>query len=141
MEHVFMLILDLKNIYYRAGISTIDPIVSEIFNNRIAWRPFLKMKVADINVLQTALFMYKLNLNIIPDKFQSLFTKNNQIHTHHTRNANKYHLSNPKTSLAHNSIIHKGPDVWNSLPKYITQCTTLISFKSSMKKYLMSSYR
>ena len=87
------------------------------------------LKVADINLLQTALFMYKLNLNIIPDKFQSLFTKNNQIHTHHTRNANKYHLSNPKTSLAHNSIIHKGPDVWNSLPKYITQCTTLISFK------------
>ena len=38
-----MLILDLKNIYYRAGISTIDPIVYEIFNNTIPWRPFLKM--------------------------------------------------------------------------------------------------
>ena len=38
-----MLILDLKNIYYGARISTIDPIVYEIFNNTIAWRPFLKM--------------------------------------------------------------------------------------------------
>ena len=38
-----MLIIDLKNIYHGAGISTIGPIVYEIFNNTIAWRPFLKM--------------------------------------------------------------------------------------------------
>ena len=50
-----MLFLDLKNIYYRAGISTIDPIVSEIFNNRIAWRPFLKMAAtAHIGTLTVA---------------------------------------------------------------------------------------
>ena len=44
MEYVFMFILsDLKNTYYGAGISTIGPIVYEIFNNTVAWRPFLKM--------------------------------------------------------------------------------------------------
>ena len=44
MEYVFMFILsDLKNTYYGAGISTIGPIVYEIFNNTVAWRPFIKM--------------------------------------------------------------------------------------------------
>ena len=29
--------------YYGVGMTTIGPIVNEIFNNSIAWRPFLKM--------------------------------------------------------------------------------------------------
>ena len=38
-----MLILDLKHIYFVAGISTIGLMVYDIFNSTIAWRPFLKM--------------------------------------------------------------------------------------------------
>ena len=38
-----MFILDLKNRYHGAGITTFGPIVYEISNNSIAGRPVLKM--------------------------------------------------------------------------------------------------
>ena len=84
--------------------------------------------------------MYKFKINLIPANFKSFLNRNDQIHAHQTRSACKYHLVNPKTSLAQKSIKHRGPDIWNSLPNDIIQCTSLNSFKSSLKKYLMSFY-
>ena len=84
--------------------------------------------------------MYKIKLNIIPANLKSFFTKNSDIHSYETRNANKYHLSNPKTSLAQKTIKHRGPDIWNSLPDHITQCKSLNSFKYSLKNHILSSY-
>ena len=44
------------------------------------FKDFKLLKITDINFCQTALFMYKIKLNIIPANLKSFFTKNSDIH-------------------------------------------------------------
>ena len=57
-----------------------------------------------------------------------------------TRHSNEFHLNNPKQLLAHRSIRHHGPDTWNLLPESLKTCKTLFTFKTLMKKHLLSKY-
>ena len=99
------------------------------------------LKVKDINKLQTALFMFKLKNNLLPLTFNNLFTTNTSVHNYPTRNSQNYHLSNPKSLLAHRSIRHSGPDVWNALSDNLKSCKTKYSFKATMKRQMLSKYR
>ena len=42
--------------------------------------------------------------------------------------------------IAHTSIRHHGPDLWNALPDNITSCHNLFAFKARIKKRLLSVY-
>ena len=98
------------------------------------------LKVKDINILQTAVFMFKLNKALVPNSFKQMFISNKQIHPYYTRTCNNFHLFNPRTLRAHKSIRHRGPDVWHSLSNKIKQCTSLHSLKTNLKKELIASY-
>ena len=98
------------------------------------------LKVEDIHTYQTSIFMYKDTTNLLPRSFQSFFTLNTNIHSYPTRRSADFHLNNPKTLLAHKSIRHHGPDIWNSLPDTVKSRTSLHSFKASAKKYVLSKY-
>ena len=94
----------------------------------------------DIHTHQTALFMQKFNLKLLPEVFLNFFQHNANVHKYPTRHSQDFHLSNPKILLAHKSIRHNGPDVWNALPTKIKKCKSLCSFKSLTKKHLISQY-
>ena len=106
------------------------------------------LKINDINVLQTAVFMFKLNANLLPTTFDKLFSHNKNIHHYPTRVSDNFHLSNPLSSLASRSIRHYGPDIWNSLPESLKSSpsdqssaqSSVYVFKNSMKTYLLSKY-
>ena len=106
------------------------------------------LKINDINVLQTAVFMFKLNANLLPTTFDKLFSHNKNIHHYPTRVSHNFHLSNPLSSLASRSIRHHGPDIWNSLPESLKSSpsdqssvqSSLYVFKNTMKTYLLSKY-
>ena len=106
------------------------------------------LKINDINVLQTAVFMFKLNANLLPTTFDKLFSHNKNIHHYPTRVSHTFHLSNPLSSLASRSIRHHGPDIWNSLPESLKSSpsdqssvqSSLYVFKNTMKTYLLSKY-
>ena len=98
------------------------------------------LKVADINITQTALFMFRLKNIILPSQFDSMFMCNNQIHPYNTRSSDNYHLTNPRTTLTSKSIRHRGPDVWHSLPNEIKQCSFLSTFKRKLKNLIIASY-
>ena len=53
------------------------------------------LKINDINVLQTAVFMFKLNANLLPTTFDKLCSHNKNIHHYPTRVSHNFHLSNP----------------------------------------------
>ena len=102
---------------------------------------FIKLKtltVSDINFLQTSMFMYRYNNNVLPVSFCSMFQRNNEVHSYHTRQSTKMHLSNPRTMLAHKSVRHSGPDVWNSIPAEMRNLLSIHSFKISVKRMLIS---
>ena len=98
------------------------------------------LKITDINVLQTAVFMFKLQQNLVPYHLKNMFVCNNQIHSHDTRKSTNFHLYNPITTLAFKSIRHRGPDIWHSLTNDVKQCTSLHSFKRKLKNNLIIFY-
>ena len=104
------------------------------------FKHFRLLKVLDINILQTAVFMFKLKQNLLPTYFNSMFTCNRQVHSYNTRISHNFHLRNPKTTLSSRSIRHKGPDIWHSLSSEVKQCTLLSSFKKKLKNHLITLY-
>ena len=98
------------------------------------------LKVSDLNILQTAIFMFKLRQNLLPCHFNRMFTCNWQIHSHNTRNSENFHLTNPRTTQSSRSIRHRGPDIWHSLSKDTKQCSFLSTFKRKVKTQLIALY-
>lgn len=101
---------------------------------------FKTLKIYDIHTYQTAIFMYKTSNNTIPTPFQNIFIYNRDIHSYPTRHSSDFHLTNPRLIIAHKTIRHHGPDVWNTLPINIKHAASLLSFKVLLKRYLLSKY-
>ena len=89
--------------------------------------------------MQTALFMFRFNTNLLPMPLSSIFQPNSAVHSYSTRQASDVHLENPRTALAHKSIRHRGPDVWNSLPQDVRCKEKLLSFKGAIKRIIFSN--
>ena len=98
------------------------------------------LKVQDINYLQIAIFMFKYNKEMLPPVFNGFFSYNNNLHSYPTRTCNNIHLSNPKILLAHKSLRHHGPDIWNSLLDSIKEISILSSFIKGIKQHFLEQY-
>ena len=98
------------------------------------------LKIKDINIFQTSIFMFKFKSKLLPETFDKMFTYNSNIHKYPTRIANDFHLTNPRLLLSHKSMRHHGPDIWNSLPEATKNSPSINSFKTNMKKYMLSKY-
>jgi hypothetical protein len=68
-----------------------------------------------------------------------LFTHNEEIHNHATRNKNSIHTISHTHSLFKNSPIHLCTKIYNSLPIVITKIQNLSSFTSSIKSFLLQN--
>ena len=98
------------------------------------------LKIDDIHTFQTAVLMHKFTFNRLPTVFDGFFTPNSTVHSYPTRQSSDYHLENPRISLAQKSLKHNGPDIWNSLPPNLKQCTSLNIFKRELKNILITQY-
>lgn len=98
------------------------------------------LKVQDITFLQTALLMYKFNIDLLPPYFRILFQFNNEFHSYNTRSSQNLHLTTPQNIIVQRSIRHAGPEIWNSIAVNIKQSVSPKSFKLKLKKYLLESY-
>ena len=98
------------------------------------------LNIYDINTLQTASLMFRVRHNLITDNICNIFTVNNQIHSYNTRVNNNFHYSKVRSLSSFYSIRHFGPRVWNKLPAEIKSSTLCTSFKSKLKKILITSY-
>ena len=84
--------------------------------------------------------MFKYTYNQLPSLFCNIYNLNSNIHSYPTRHSSDYHLENPRTVFAQRSMRYNGPVVWNSLPSELKRLPSLHSFKSSLKKHLLSIY-
>ena len=101
---------------------------------------FHTLKIDDIHALQIALFMYRYHSHQLPNTFDNMFYLNSELHNYPTRISFNVHLINPITALAHKSIKHTGPDIWNSIPLHIRSQSTINRFKVEYKKGILSNY-
>ena len=101
---------------------------------------FKTLKVDDIHTLQIALFMYRFHSKQLPTIFEHMFKLNSAVHNYPTRISSNVHLLNPITRLAHKSIRHTGPDIWNNIPLYVRRYSTISRFKLEFKKFIINRY-
>ena len=97
------------------------------------------LNIYDVNFYHTCLLVFK-----------ALQNNHNPLHSyfnfrtglHNTRLLDQNFLSIPRINfnLSANSISHRGLSHFNKLPRHIRECNIVISFKSAVKRSLLSDY-
>ncbi len=98
------------------------------------------LKVKDMHAFQVNKFMYQYHKHILPNPLMNLFVPNYTIHQHNTRHRNSPHVLHRRTAMASQSIIHKGPKLWQSVPNDIKEAKSIHSFGRRLKKSIIQTY-
>ena len=95
------------------------------------------LKVIDVNRVACASFVYKCLHGLIENvcNFTHINTEYN------IRNNTELRLPLMRTTQSQTNIRHHGPKIYNEIPAQIKNKPTVSSFKRSLKKYLIDSYR
>ena len=98
------------------------------------------LKLDDLYQLEVAKYLYKFSIKKLPINIQNLFTPLTSIHTYNTRNKKNPQIPLHRSSSAFNSITHKGPVIWQTIPNCLKSMKTLNSFKYKFKQHLLLKY-
>jgi len=112
-------------------------------HSAILFKKFSMLKVNEICIFQTALFMFKFTKGYLPRTFSrpSYFICASSSHHYSTRSSQSgYLIPSVKTTVRQRNIRYRGPVTWNKLPAEIQKSTSLFSFKILLGKYLIDSY-
>ena len=83
--------------------------------------------------------MFKYTHRLLPEIFDNFFSKNQDHHSHHTRNAAKLRTPLAKTQVGSKFIKNSGVGFWNSLETNITSNLKIGAFKNRLKIYINNS--
>ncbi len=99
-----------------------------------------KMGVLTINNMfkfELAQLMYRHSTNSLPTPLLYIFNSNTEIHDHNTRHRRDAHITYKRTDQISRSFIHKGPEIWLTIPDELKHARTFSSFKKQMKKLIL----
>ena len=87
--------------------------------------------------------MYKLENKVLPNNLYDMFPKNKLIHKYPTRHSQEFHLPLTRTILTHSMFTSAGPKFWsrNTFDDNLKLAPSIMTFKSSLKSHLLSSYK
>ena len=72
----------------------------------------------------------------LPTPLMELFTVNNAIHSHDTRQKMDPHVRKSNLQSTSRSLLHRAPATWQEIPYNIKQCRTTNHFIHKLRKYL-----
>ena len=102
---------------------------------------FKDLKILTIQKLfhfQVAIFMYKVTYKQVPPTFINMFTINETVHDHDTRNSQAYRIPTLHLTISQRGIRYIGVHYWNDkVNQEILPCSIAV-FKKSMKKTLIN---
>ena len=98
------------------------------------------LRLPKIYSYSTMIFMYKFTHNMMPPSLNSLFQKNNDIHSHFTRGASKLRVPKIRTHMAEKFITATGVKLWNSLSTKVDPTLKISNFKHKLITMLISEY-
>ena len=98
------------------------------------------LKVDDIYKSQLGTLMHQLYNNNLPNFIKSMFIRNDQIHSHFTRQCSEFHRSYSCTKLSSKTIKHEGPKLWSTLDSSLKKTANLSLFKRKLKTFLLNKY-
>ena len=85
----------------------------------------------------TGVFMYKCLREPTSDIFQLYFQTNRDVHGRDTRNADALHVPYAGLDIRKCNMKIHGAVIWNTLPLFICNSSSLILFKQRLRKYLI----
>ena len=103
---------------------------SKLLFSELKWVPFPEI----VKFHQLSLVFKCIN-NIVPIYLHNMFCPKSNNHTYLLRSSGTGHLDVPRQHTRSLSLI--GPKLWNNLDKEIQNCTTLSSFQSRLKHFLL----
>ena len=74
----------------------------------------------------------------LPQFLQDYFILKSDIHPYETRGASGIHIIQARTNRKF-SFRYSGPQLWNSLPLYLTNTNSIFQFKVKYKHFLLNS--
>nr|CAB3266990.1 reverse transcriptase [Phallusia mammillata] len=100
------------------------------------------LKFKDIYKLEVAKLLHSFHTGALPSTYNSLFTPITSVHHYNTRRAENQNYFHPRvnTAFGTRSICHRGPKVWEDLPRDIKSLSRLSSFKKQLRLYLLRQY-
>ena len=141
-------------IYGMAKSSTISPL--QVMQNRLLkiltfkhrrfptnslYQELEILKVSDIHNLRLYVMIYKYVTGKLPEIFNNIFQDSeSQPGTINTRNNSLFNVTRQNNIYGKLMLNNYGFNLWQRIPISIKQSTTLSSFKSAVKKYLMEQY-
>ena len=99
------------------------------------------LRLSDVFNLKLMTFVYESVHKVSPSCFYNFFQMNSSVHHHNTRQAIRGDLFQSRwNSICYGrmSIQHLGPKLWNNLPLSVKDSSNKYSFKSNLKRYLLS---
>ena len=99
------------------------------------------LKLVDINVLQTAAFVYRYLNNSLPTVCFDFIVKNDRSRiTYNLRRASTFLIPSYRTCLRENCSLVRFPRIWEAIPQEIQLSGSLNIFKSRLREHLFSNY-
>ena len=81
--------------------------------------------------------MWKVLNDKVPQTLKDHFSIRERNYGHNNAN---FHLPLANTNLFKRDIVYQGPKLWNSIPTNIKNKVSVPTFKTSLKKHLVSTF-
>ena len=107
-------------------------------HTRPLFTKFNILRLEEIHVYKVALIMFKVFHEETPKVFCNLFTRNVEVHDK-TRQSDLFRVPKQKTNYMQRAISVKGVTIWNKLTRKLNNDCSLLSFKISLKKYIINN--
>ena len=98
------------------------------------------LKVNDINSFLITNFMFKFHYNELPNIFKDMFTYNNSVHSHNTRQNYLLHVPIVRGNLTYMNIRYAGVVNWNKAARLLLHDCTIDTFKKRLKRMYVDVY-
>jgi hypothetical protein len=83
-------------------------------------------------------FMYKYVNGFLPEALQDLFIETQDIHLHFTRQNRHLRPKITRLKSSQNSLLFKGPTIWNALPTNMKEQSNVNSFNYKLMNYFLN---
>ena len=97
------------------------------------------LQVKEIYDFNCAKFIYQCYNNKNLKNFKDKLHTNSSYHDYATRNKELVRKPEGRLKIFDNTVIERGIEIWNSLHDCIKNVTTIFSFKSQLKAYMMNN--
>jgi hypothetical protein len=98
------------------------------------------LKLQEIYTMEIAKFMYKYTTRDIVEPLSNIYTVTNRVHYHDTRQTEHIRPTISRLNSSTQSILYKGPMIWNSIPSEIKEINNIQSFSYKLRISLLNNF-